>query len=263
MRLPINGISLNVETAGEGAPALLLVHGLGGSARQWAGAAALLSTSSRCVMPDLRNHGASDRSGAPVSVKIWADDLAAVCKALDVPRCIAVGASVGAAVVLQFAADHPELAAGVVTIGGFPSQPPAARERMTSRAAEVEAKGVAAVAEAVVAGQLGASTHANNPALVGVQRAMLLENDATAYAASTRAVAAADVTGALPLVQCPVLITWGAEEKVAPMPLQRALRRGLPQATLRCLPDAGHLAFFEQPRAFAAVLQEFAASLIE
>jgi 3-oxoadipate enol-lactonase len=261
MKIAINGISLNVESSGAGEPALLLVHGLGGSARQWAGAAAILSTSSACVIPDLRNHGASDRSEAAVSVKTWADDLAGVCGALGLKRCVVAGASVGAAVVIQLAADHPELVAGLVTIGGFPSQPPAARDRMTARAAEVEAKGVAAVAEAVVAGQLGASTHANNPALVGLQRAMLLENDATAYAASTRAVAAADVAGCLPLLQCPALIAWGAEEKVAPLAQQRALKRGLPGATLRCIPDAGHLAFFEQPRAFAALMQEFLATI--
>ena len=35
----------------------------------------------------------------------------------------------------------------------------------------------------------------------------------------------------------------------------------LPQAALRCLPDAGHLAFFERPSAFVAVLQEFLAAL--
>ncbi len=260
MKLTVNGAALNVEVSGEGEPGLLLVHGLGGSARQWAGAAALLP-GAKLVIPDLRNHGASDRSAAPIGVKTWSEDLAGICKALEVKRCIAAGASIGAAVVLQLAADHPELVAGVVTIGGFPAQPPAAKERMTARAAEVEAKGVAAIADAVVAAQLGASTHANNPALVGLQRALLLENDAKAYAASTRAVVAADVAAALPLVKCPVLITWGAEEKVAPLPLQRALKRGLPQAALRCIPDAGHLAFFEQPRAFAALLQEFAVSI--
>lgn len=260
MRIQVNGASLNVESSGEGEPAFLLVHGLGGSARQWGGAAALLP-GARLVIPDLRNHGASDRSGAPLTVQTWAEDLAGICGALGVKRCIAAGASIGAAVVLQLAAEHPDLVAGVVTIGGFPAQPPAAKERMAARAAEVEAKGVAAIAEAVVAGQLGASTHANNPALVGVQRAMLLENDAKAYAASTRAVVAADVTALLPKIHCPALITWGSEEKVAPMALQRALKRGLPQAALRCIPDAGHLAFFEQPRAFAALLQEFAASI--
>ena len=260
MRLELNGIHLNVESFGEGEPAFLLVHGLGGSARQWAGVAALLP-GARLVIPDLRNHGSSHSSDAPLTVKTWADDLAWICVALGVKRCIVAGASVGAAVVLQLAAEHPERVAGVVTIGGFSFQPPATKERMSARAAEVEGKGVGAIADAVVAGQLGASTHANNPALVGVQRAMLLENDAKAYAASTRAVVAADVTALLPRIQCPVLLTWGAEEKIAPLPLQRVLKRGLPQATLRCIPDAGHLAFFEQPRVFAALLQEFAAGI--
>ncbi len=261
MKIQANGIALNCETAGETGPAVLLVHGLGGSLHQWRGVAALLSPVCRLAMPDLRGHGASDKPPSGYSPGVFVDDLAALCRAAGVERCVAVGASFAGGVVLQLAADHPDLVRGVVSVGGFVSMGPAGRDRMNHRAAAVEEQGMTAVADPVVAAQMGASTHANNPSLVGLARAMLLENDPRAYAACARAVAAADVTAALGRVKCPAMLVFGAEEKVAPLPAQMELRRGLPQAVLRAIPRAGHLPFLEQPDIFTAALMEFVAGL--
>jgi 3-oxoadipate enol-lactonase len=261
MKIEANGIHLNVETAGESGPAVLLVHGLGGSLRQWHGVSALLAPTCRVIAMDLRGHGESDRPTVGYSIRAFADDLAGVCKALKVERGVAVGASVAGAVVVQFAADYPELAQAIVPVGGFAAMPPAGRERMGQRAAEVEKQGMTAVADGVVAAALGPSTHASNPSLVGLQKALLLANEPRAYAASARAVASADVTAAMPRVKCPVLLVFGSEEKVAPLPAQAALKKGMPHAQLRAIPQAGHLAFLEQPHLFAAALMEFLAAL--
>jgi pimeloyl-ACP methyl ester carboxylesterase len=261
MKADVAGGSIHYETAGESGPALLLVHGLGGSSKQWAGAAALLSPVCRLLIPDLRGHGESAKPAGPYSVKGWADDLAALCKTAGVDRAVAVGASVAGAVVLQLAADHPELVRGVVPVGGFPVLPPAGKERMAQRAATVEREGMAAAVDAVIAGALGATTHATKPDLVASLRAGLLANDPKAYAGATRAVVAADVQGELPRVSCPVLLVFGVEEKVAPLPAQAALKKALPQAQLRAIPAAGHLPFIEQPGPFAAAVMEFVAAL--
>jgi 3-oxoadipate enol-lactonase len=261
MKTEANGIRLNYETAGESGPALLLVHGLGGSLRQWGAAAALLSPVSRLVIPDLRGHGGSDKPPGPYSIKVWADDLAALAGALGIDRLVAVGASVAAAVVLQLAADRPGLVQGAVSVGGFPVLGQLGRDRMNQRIALVEGQGMAGVADAVLAAALGPTTHATNPALVAMARAALLENDPKAYAAATRAVVATDVQAALPRVKCPALLVFGVEEKVAPLPAQAALKMALPHAALRAIPGAGHLPFLEQPGAFAAAILEFLASL--
>jgi len=261
MRADSNGVGLNFEAAGEAGPAVLLVHGLGGSLRQWHGVAALLSPVCRVVIPDLRGHGASDKPPSGYSIKGFADDLAAVCRSAGAERCVAVGASFAGAVVLQMAADHPALVRGVVSVGGFAAMGPAGRDRMSQRAAAVEERGMEAVADAVLAAALGPTTHAANPALVGLSKAMLLENDPRAYAACARAVASADVTAALGRVKCPAMLVFGTEEKVAPLPAQIELRRALPQAVLRAIPRAGHLPFLEQPDAFAAALMEFVGGL--
>jgi pimeloyl-ACP methyl ester carboxylesterase len=261
MHISVNGIRLRYEAAGESGPAVLLVHGLGGSSAQWGGVAQLLAPVCRLVMPDLRGHGRSDKPPGPYVLKNFVDDLGALCDALKLETCVAVGASMCGAVVLQLAAERPELVRAVVPVGGFAVQGPVGKERMTARAAAVEAGGMAGAVDAILAGALGATTHATNPALVALQRALLLENDPRAYAAATRAVVDIDVAAHLPRVKCPTLLLFGAEEKVAPLPAQSQLKRAIPHAVVRAIPHAGHLPFVERPGDVAAVLMEFLAAL--
>lgn len=261
MRIEVDGVGLNFEVAGESGPAVLLAHGLGGSLHQWRGVASRLAPVCRLVIPDLRGHGASDKPPLGYSLRAFADDLAAVCRAAGAERVVAVGASFAGAVVLQMAAAHPALVRGVVPVGGFGAMGPAGRERMERRAAAVEERGLEGVADDVVAAALGPTSHATRPALVGLVRAALLANDRRAYAACARMVASADVTPALPQVKVPVMLVFGTEEKVAPLPVQMELRRALPQAVLRAIPRAGHLPFLEEPDAFAAALMEFVGGL--
>src|SRR5688572_28385040 len=143
MKVHANGISLRYELAGESGPTLLLVHGLGGSSAQWGAVVPLLSPVCRLVMPDLRGHGVSDKPPGPYAMKQFVDDLGALCVSLRIDRCVAVGASMSGAVVLQLAAERPELVQAVVPVGGFAVQGPVGRERMTQRAAAVETGGMA------------------------------------------------------------------------------------------------------------------------
>ncbi|HEX7902210.1 MAG TPA: alpha/beta fold hydrolase [Planctomycetota bacterium] len=257
MHISANGIRFRYEIAGETGPVVLLVHGLGGSSAQWGGVAQLLSPVCRLVMVDLRGHGQSDKPPGPYALKMFVDDLGALCDALKIDRCVAVGASMCGAVVLQLAAERPALVQAVVPVGGFAVMGPVGKERMTQRAAAVEKDGMAGAVDAILAGALGATTHATNPSLVALQRALLLENDPKAYAAATRAVVEIDVAAHLPRVKCPTLLLFGAEEKVAPLPAQQQLKRAIPHAQVRAIPHAGHLPFVERPGDVAAALMEF------
>jgi len=262
MKIQANGLQINYETAGESGPSVVLVHGLGGSAAQWGGVAAALAPTCRVLMPELRGHGQSDKPPGPYALKHFVDDLGAFCDALKIERALVVGASMSGALVLQLAAERPSLIQGVVPLGGFGVQAPAGKERMSQRAAAVEAQGLSpAVVDAILGAALGATTHATRPALVALQKALMAQNDPRAYAAATRAVAEIDVQSFLPRVKCPTLLLFGAEEKVAPWTAQAALKKSIPHAQVRAVPEAGHLAFVERPAEVAAALMDFLATL--
>ncbi len=100
---------------------VLLVHGLSSNARLWDTVGADLAAVGHPVLAvDLRGHGRSagvDSIGDDPTLTAAAD-LAKVCTAVGWPDPVVAGQSWGGNVVLQLAADHPELVHGVGLIDG-------------------------------------------------------------------------------------------------------------------------------------------------
>ena len=60
-------------------------------------------------------------------------------------------------------------------------------------------------------------------------------------------------------VQCPVLLLWGADDRLVPPAYGEAYRKCLPQAELKLIPACGHLAMFEKEAEFVQAVADFAA----
>jgi pimeloyl-ACP methyl ester carboxylesterase len=58
-------------------------------------------------------------------------------------------------------------------------------------------------------------------------------------------------------VQCPVLLVWGADDRLVPPAYGEAYRRHLPQAELKLIPDCGHMPMFEREAAFVETVASF------
>jgi pimeloyl-ACP methyl ester carboxylesterase len=105
----VPGACLQVETQGEGegeGEAVLLLHGFAGDRRLWDGFGSELAQKRRVIRYDLRGFGESvDLDQRPFR---HARDLAALLDALRIDRCALVGVSMGGAIALNFALDHPE-----------------------------------------------------------------------------------------------------------------------------------------------------------
>jgi 3-oxoadipate enol-lactonase len=259
-RVQANEIFLHVEQQGAG-PDLVLLPGLGDSTHVWYAQQRGLSHLMRVTAIDPRGHGGSDRPAGPYSIEGMAADVAAALRELAVVDAVIVGSSMSSMVAVELAVSAPELVRALVLVGGFAKLSEEGRGRFEQRAVLAETEGMAPLADLVPMGALGAHTHQTQPALVGLFRHAILTNDPIAYAAACRAIRDADVTPSLDAVRCPTLILLGEQEQVAPLPAALALKAGVPHATVRVLPNAGHLPFLEQPAAFNAALQEFIATL--
>lgn len=99
---------LNYVRLGSG-PALVLVHGLVGSARNWDENVRFLARSRTVYALDLANMGSSERvAGLNPGLEASADRLAACMTALGVQRADVAGHSHGGAIVMMLAARHPK-----------------------------------------------------------------------------------------------------------------------------------------------------------
>ncbi len=255
-RVRIGDIELNILQAGAG-PDLLLLPGLGANLHVWYPQLRALSSSFRVTAVDTRGHGRSSRSAGPYTVEQLAGDAAALIRTLGLAPAAVVASSMSCLTAIELAVTAPELVSSLVLVGGFPALTQAGKDRFEERARLAQNGGMEELADLVVAGALGATTHRTQPALAGLFRASVMANDPDAYVASIRAIQSGDVTARLPEVRCPTLVLLGDEEQVAPLAMARKLVAGIPGARLRVLPQAGHLPFMEQPAAFNAALVEF------
>jgi len=121
LEVPTSRLRTHVlESGPRDAPALVLVHGNVSSARFFAGTMAVLGQHYHCLAPDLRGFGRSGRLPADArrGIRDWSDDLRALLTegGLASPGEPAhlLGWSLGGAVVLQYAIDHPGAVCSIV-----------------------------------------------------------------------------------------------------------------------------------------------------
>jgi pimeloyl-ACP methyl ester carboxylesterase len=108
-------------------PAVVLIHGLPGSIRDWDGVEPFLATRHRIAID---RPGFADTGGSALTMREQADVIAEGLRALSVERALLVGHSYGGTVALTIARRHPDLVGGVVLaapMGGGRGMPLAMR----------------------------------------------------------------------------------------------------------------------------------------
>lgn len=109
------GHRIAYETFGRGKRAVILIHGLMMTRRmQEPLARALADHDNFCVTVDLVGHGKSDRPLYNWDIPRYAAALEALLDELELRQAVVVGASLGANISLQIAADEPERVRGMV-----------------------------------------------------------------------------------------------------------------------------------------------------
>ena len=120
-------VKLNYREAGDGRPALILVHGWASRLDHWQPVAAPLSRHYRVLRLDLRGHGRSEAPPDGYSMRQFADDTAALARSRRIRDAVVVGHSMGSTVALELARRHPRLVSGVVMVDGALDQYATAR----------------------------------------------------------------------------------------------------------------------------------------
>jgi 2-hydroxy-6-oxonona-2,4-dienedioate hydrolase len=106
----------DVETALDPVP-IVFVHGYVQASRSWLPTLKRLARHQLVLAPDLPGFGWTQTAQPPLDVAGQAAALAEIMDAAGVGRAVLVGSSLGAQVVAQLAADHPDRALGVVLVG--------------------------------------------------------------------------------------------------------------------------------------------------
>lgn len=122
-KLTVNGLEFNVRDIGVKEPALVFIHYMGGAGRTWDLVAERLSERHRCVAPDLRGWGGSDKSATNYDLNTQADDIAAIIRSLEISQYILVGQSMGGKIAQILGARRPSGLKGLVLVAPAPPTP--------------------------------------------------------------------------------------------------------------------------------------------
>ena len=103
----IRGFEMYVETYGDGQP-LLLIHGNGGSMKQFASQIPFFEKKYKVIVADSRAQGKSQDNGDSLSYEMMADDYAALLDAMNIDSAFVTGWSDGGINGLLLASRHPQ-----------------------------------------------------------------------------------------------------------------------------------------------------------
>ena len=258
----INGVNLNYEVAGHG-EAVVFLHGMTGSTKDWANQLRVLSPKYRVVTIDHRGHG---KSAAPsgeeeYSVQIFTEDVFALLKMLNIERCCLAGHSLGGFIALEFALEHPDMLAALVLVdtssGQFARDPnyTQLRQKLDELA---RTQGTAAAFEYDAAhNPMRIERFQKHPELREVARQKVLMTSVDGYIYASRAIGKwVPVTPRLSEIKVPALIFWGDEDSPFTEAVQ-ILKKGIANSELITVKGAGHNPHEEAPDVFNKALLEF------
>jgi pimeloyl-ACP methyl ester carboxylesterase len=273
--LPIHGHELVYRIAGpdprEGAPVLLLVHGMAGSSETWRDVAPALAGDHTVLAPDLIGHGGSAKPRHDYSLGAFASGLRDLLVALGIERATLVGQSLGGGVAMQFAYQFPERCERLVLVNSGGLGP-----EVSWMLRALALPGVEVVAPVLFPSFVRDAGDAVWRFLGGLGiRAPHFEEEWRSYASlvepETRqaflktlrsvvdfggqSVSAHDRLYLAELL--PTLIIWGDSDRIIPVSHGHATHEAIAGSELVVFEGCGHFPHVEQPMRFVEVLTGF------
>jgi abhydrolase domain-containing protein 6 len=242
-------VGRQVAFAGGRGPVVVLLHGAGDQAGTWSRVAPRLAGSYSLIVPDLAGHGDSEPHAGPIDVPRILDGAEAVIQHFAAgKRVTIVGNSLGAWVAMLVAYRHPEWVERVVAVNGG---------AVTGRneAARIVPTSVAEAREAMSQLRDPASAPVPDFVLRDVVR-HATGGSLARFAATADTMRAWTLDGKLAALRPPVVLIWGASDRVMPLDYARRMLAELPDARLVTLDKCGHVPQQECPTAFLAALRQ-------
>ncbi len=252
-------------------PTIVLVHGLGSSARgDWGRVMRPLAAGHRVVALDLPGFGASDKPFIDYGIQTWVDFLGEFLRDRKVTSFTLVGESLGGWIAAQYAIQS---LSGDAVGPGFALPKPA--KLVLADAAGFSRASVARMQEPAatpapsgisLAGQkrlLGAIFH--DPAYTsdaGLRTGMawaIAKGDGWTIQSfrGNRTLAEETAEGRLGAITIPTLVIWGEHDRLVPLADGEGYAAGIANARLVVVPDVGHAPMIEAPAAFLKALEPF------
>lgn len=256
-RVEVRGAGLFYEETGTGTP-LVLLHGLGGNAREWDLQVPALSARYRVIVPELRGHGRSDNpSGPKYSPFEHAQDVVALLDVLSIPKAWVLGLSAGGFVTLALALEHPDRLSGIILVGTAPHSDKFTIAVATGWADAFRNGGIDAYLDRLMKDIFYPDYLLDHLDELDGFRESQKGRDFAGIAPSAVANVEFDVRGRIGKIRLPALVIHGMDDRVVDATHARILRQSILGSEMRLFPQTGHMMIIERPKEFNDVVLDF------
>lgn len=250
---------LAVDKQGSG-PLLVCLHGIGGNRTNWHDQLPAFAAHYTVVAWDARGYGLSDDYDGPLEPLAFSHDLARLLDHYGAQKAHLVGLSMGGMIAQDFYNLYPDRVATLVlcdTSDGLNiTLTPEQREefirlRIQPLLAGKEPKDMApTVADTLIGRQSSRAAWQRLVASMAV-----LHKDS--YIKTVRANTSRTDYPEARRITVPTLLVFGADDRLTPPAIGRAMQAKIPGAQYVEIPTAGHLSNIEQPAVFNQVVGDF------
>jgi pimeloyl-ACP methyl ester carboxylesterase len=253
----VYGMKIHYVEAGSGA-AVVLLHGLGGSAQNWAFNTDALAQKFRVIVPDQLGFGRSDKPYTNYRVGTYVDFLDGFLKELKIERASLVGNSLGGWIAAAYTIAHPEKVERLVLVDAAGFAPPPDFDMNSLAGLNPSTReGMKLLASLVFYNkQLFTSDLAIDLAL----KARLMAGDGYTIHSLNESIARREdmLDNRLSAIKQPTLIVWGRDDGLTPLAeYGERFKKEIKGSQLLVFEQCGHVPQIEKAVEFNAALLKF------
>ncbi|HNJ97047.1 MAG TPA: alpha/beta fold hydrolase [Ilumatobacteraceae bacterium] len=255
-----DGCRLHYEVLGrKGAPAVLMIQGLGADKNGWNMQRFPLALHYRVIALDNRGAGRSDKPFGHYSLEQMADDAISVLDAVGVERAHVVGASMGGAISQFIGLKYPERVISLTLACTACRNHPWRRELLASWATIATERGVGEMTKTAARWVIGPRSFRRLLPAFGWFGPLAMGRTSHAFVSQVKAILDVDdsVSERLGEITAPTLVLVGNQDILTPRGDSEELADRLPNAELVVISGAAHGFMVEHASTFNKVLGEF------
>jgi 3-oxoadipate enol-lactonase len=246
------GYSIGYAQAGEGAAApIVFLHGVGSDKSVWHPQLDHFGAKRRAIAFDYPGYGDSDPAPEGTTRDDYAAAILSALSELGVERAHVCGLSLGGVVAIALHQAAPHRCASLILADTFAVHPdgPAIHDRSVAASHDMRALAEGR-ADALLA-------QPAEPAVRSEVIKTMAKIDPAAFRIGAEAVWLADQADRAQKIRTPTLVLCGAEDRITPPTLSRALTHLIPGARYEEIERSGHLTNLERADAFNALVEAF------
>lgn len=246
------GRTVRYYDIGRGSP-LVLLHGIGGDADDWAFCLQPLSSSHRVIALDMLGFGRSDKPFIAYCIEFWVEVLERFLQNVDIRRATLIGNSLGGWIAAAFALQRPDAVDKLVLVDAagvwgntteLPIDLHISSRRHMRQVCEFLFYDKSLASDALI--DLAYEQHLERGDGHTIHRALETLRSGREF-----------LDKKLSALTSPTLIVWGEQDALIPVETGRGMQKLIPGSSLEVIPQCGHMPELEKPAELVRCVLEF------